>query len=109
MPHGAVSLARLAWVSAVDLPYPAPATTAMTGTSNRTASASTKRVRASSPRSGEGGNGARRPLDDCCRLIGRERICGGHARSFGSGTRTRVLGSGRSCLFFTLRSVETNA
>jgi hypothetical protein len=67
-------------------------------------------VRSGSARSGEGGNGARRPPDDCCRLIGRERICGSPGRSLGSGTRTPGAGlAARSCLFFTLRSVETKA
>ena len=76
MPRGAASLARMAWASAVVLPNPAPATTAVTGTSNRAASASSRCVRTSSSSSGDGGNGARRLPEDCCRLTGIHATCG---------------------------------
>ncbi len=69
MPHGAASLARIAWASAVVLPNPAPAITIVTGTSNLAASESSRCGRTSSPGNGEGGSGTRRPPWDGKTLI----------------------------------------
>ena len=88
MPRGAAPLARIAWASAVVLPKPAPATTTVTGWSNRAANGSSTRGRTSSPCSGEGGTGARRPPGD-----GKPGITGTHPTLASS-----RLGSGGRCL-----------
>ncbi len=57
-------MARIACASAVVLPNPAPATTTVTGVSNRPDSASRTRPRTISACNGDGGTGVRRPSAD---------------------------------------------
>ena len=59
-PRGSASCSRMAWPSTVDLPNPGPATTVVTGTSQRPARVSSSRSRSSSPATGRGGLVSRR-------------------------------------------------
>jgi hypothetical protein len=54
MPRGASECARTAWASTVVLPNPGPASTTVTGWSQRSASSSTSRTRGISTSSGRG-------------------------------------------------------
>ena len=62
MPTGAARFCRIAWASSVVFPNPAPATSVVTGRSNRPARSESSRPRTISPARAAGGPGEERRL-----------------------------------------------